>query len=97
MDGIGVYDWMIMCNLGLFLCGVLMIMCFVFLMRIIFLLVVLNIFMMFVWYGYLKWRFFEGKIIFMVIFVLWGIVFFEYCLMVFVNCVGYLSGMFMGY
>jgi len=49
------------------------------------------------WYGHLKFKFLEGKAIFWVILVSWGIAFFEYCLMVPANRLGYLSGNFTGY
>jgi uncharacterized protein (DUF486 family) len=49
------------------------------------------------WYGHLKFKFLEGKHIFIVILVSWGIAFFEYCLMVPANRAGYMSGTFSGY
>ena len=59
-------------------------------MRTILLLVASNIFMTFAWYGHLKntslplWK---------VILISWGIAFFEYCLMVPANRLGYTSGL----
>lgn len=50
-----------------------------------------NIFMTFAWYGHLKFR---GAPLWIVILASWGIAFFEYCLMVPANRIGYgdLSG-----
>ena len=66
-------------------------------MKTILLLTASNIFMTLAWYGHLKFKFLEGKSLFMVILVSWGIAFFEYCLMVPANRGGYLSGEFTGY
>ncbi len=66
-------------------------------MKTILLLTASNIFMTFAWYGHLKFKFLEGKSLFFVILVSWGIAFFEYCLMVPANRSGYLSGDFTGY
>jgi hypothetical protein len=66
-------------------------------MKTILLLTASNIFMTFAWYGHLKFKFLEGKSLFFVILVSWGIAFFEYCLMVPANRGGYLSGEFSGY
>lgn len=66
-------------------------------MKTILLLTASNIFMTFAWYGHLKFKFLEGKSLFTVILVSWGIAFFEYCLMVPANRGGYLSGEFSGY
>jgi uncharacterized protein len=66
-------------------------------MKTILLLVASNIFMTFAWYGHLKWKFLEGKSLLTVILVSWGIAFFEYCLMVPANRLGYMSGAFTGY
>ncbi len=58
-------------------------------MKTILLLVASNIFMTFAWYGHLKqidmslWK---------VILISWGIAFFEYCLMVPANRLGYVNG-----
>ena len=66
-------------------------------MKTILLLTASNIFMTLAWYGHLKFKFLEGKSLFVVILVSWGIAFFEYCLMVPANRDGYLSGEFTGY
>ncbi len=66
-------------------------------MKTILLLVCSNIFMTLAWYGHLKFKFLEGKSVFIVILVSWAIAFFEYCLMVPANRGGYLSGEFSGY
>jgi len=66
-------------------------------MKTILLLVASNIFMTLAWYGHLKFRFLEGKSVFWVILISWGIAFFEYCLMVPANRIGYLQGTFTGY
>ena len=66
-------------------------------MKTILLLVCSNIFMTLAWYGHLKFKFLEGKTMLAVILVSWGIAFFEYCLMVPANRLGYMSGAFTGY
>jgi hypothetical protein len=66
-------------------------------MKTIRLLTASNIFMTLAWYGHLKFKFLEGKSLFIVILVSWGIAFFEFCLMVPANRGGYLSGEFTGY
>jgi uncharacterized protein (DUF486 family) len=66
-------------------------------MKTILLLVCSNIFMTLAWYGHLKFKFLEGKAMFWIILVSWGIAFFEYCLMVPANRSGYFSGSFTGY
>ena len=66
-------------------------------MKTILLLVCSNIFMTLAWYGHLKFKFLEGKALIWVILISWGIAFFEYCLMVPANRLGYLSGTFTGY
>ncbi|WKL55857.1 DMT family protein [Asticcacaulis sp. ZE23SCel15] len=50
------------------------------------LLIASNIFMTFAWYGHLK---FKTEKLWVVILVSWGIAFFEYCLMVPANRIGY--------
>lgn len=52
----------------------------------IILLVLSNVFMTFAWYGHLKFR---GSPLWIVILVSWGIAFFEYCLQVPANRMGY--------
>jgi len=55
-------------------------------MRTIFLLTLSNIFMTFAWYGHLK---FKESPLWIAILVSWGIAFFEYCLQVPANRMGY--------
>jgi len=62
-------------------------------MKTVLLLVASNIFMTFAWYGQLRMKIFEGKALWLVILMSWGIAFFEYCLMVPANRGGYVSGM----
>lgn len=57
-------------------------------MRTIALLVASNIFMTFAWYGHLKHT---DVALWKVILISWGIAFFEYCLMVPANRLGYLQ------
>src|SRR5688572_22835053 len=59
-------------------------------MRTILLLVASNIFMTFAWYGHLKDK---GVPLWKAILVSWGIAFFEYCLMVPANKIGYADGL----
>ena len=66
----------------------------------ILLLVASNIFMTFAWYGHLKMKeysWFESLPLIGVIAFSWGIAFFEYCLMVPANRLGFMSGQFTGY
>lgn len=65
-------------------------------MKTILLLFASNVFMTLAWYGHLKWKFLEGKTLSVVILVSWAIAFFEYCLMVPANRIGYAQG-FSGY
>jgi len=62
-------------------------------MRTILLLIVSNTFMTFAWYGHLKY--FHDKPIWAAILISWGVAFFEYCLMVPANRLGY--GKYTGY
>lgn len=62
-------------------------------MKTLVLLFLSNIFMTAAWYGQLKWKVFEGKSLWVVILMSWGIAFFEYCLMVPANRIGYANGM----
>lgn len=48
------------------------------------------------WYGQLKLKVFEGKPLWAIVLMSWGIAFFEYCLMVPANRHGYATG-FTGY
>lgn len=57
-------------------------------MRTIALLIASNIFMTFAWYGHLKYT---DVPLWKVILISWGIAFFEYCLMVPANRMGYLQ------
>ena len=61
-------------------------------MKTILLLTVSNTFMTLAWYGQLKLKAFEGKPIWIVILMSWGIAFLEYCFMVPANRLGYASG-----
>ena len=62
-------------------------------MKTVLLLVASNIFMTLAWYGQLKMKIFEGKALWLVVLMSWGIAFFEYCLMVPANRMGYASGL----
>lgn len=66
-------------------------------MKTILLLVCSNLFMTLAWYGHLKFKFLEGKSLFIVILVSWSIALLEYCFMVPANRIGYMSGTFSGY
>jgi hypothetical protein len=55
-------------------------------MATVVLLTLSNVFMTFAWYGHLKFR---GYPLWVVILASWGIAFFEYCLMVPANRIGY--------
>ena len=66
-------------------------------MKTVLLLVGSNMFMTLAWYGHLKFKWLDGRSLLTVILVSWGIAFFEYCLMVPANRLGYLSGTFTGY
>jgi uncharacterized protein len=66
-------------------------------MKTVLLLTGSNIFMTLAWYGHLKFKFLEGKPLILAILVSWGIAFFEYCLQVPANRIGYESGEFTGY
>jgi len=53
-----------------------------------------NVFMTFAWYGHLRFKefkFFENKGLFFFILISWAIAFFEYCLQVPANRIGYAS------
>jgi hypothetical protein len=56
-------------------------------MRTVLLLVFSNVFMTFAWYGHLKQH--RDSPLWLAILVSWGIAFFEYCLMVPANRMGY--------
>jgi uncharacterized protein (DUF486 family) len=57
--------------------------------KTVLLLVASNIFMTLAWYGQLKLKIFEGKSLWVIILMSWGIAFFEYCLMVPANRIGH--------
>jgi uncharacterized protein (DUF486 family) len=65
--------------------------------KVILLLVGSNVFMTIAWYGHLKMKWLEGKPLLVAIAVAWGIAFFEYCLQVPANRMGYLSAHLTGY
>jgi uncharacterized protein len=58
-------------------------------LRTILLLIASNIFMTIAWYGHLKDK---GMPLWKAIIISWGIAFFEYCLMVPANRLGYIGG-----
>ena len=62
-------------------------------MKTILLLFCSNIFMTLAWYGQLRLKMFEGKALWVVILMSWGIALFEYCLMVPANRHGYANGL----
>jgi uncharacterized protein (DUF486 family) len=62
-------------------------------MKTLLLLVASNVFMTLAWYGQLKLKMFEGRPLWVVILMAWGIAFFEYCLMVPANRIGYAQGL----
>ncbi|HWA25249.1 MAG TPA: DMT family protein [Lacunisphaera sp.] len=62
-------------------------------MPTILLLTLSNVFMTFAWYGHLK--FLHDKPLWLTVLISWGIAFFEYCLMIPANRMGY--GRFTGY
>ena len=64
-------------------------------MTTILLLIGANLFMTVAWYGHLKWL--PGRPLLLTILVSWGIAFFEYCLQVPANRIGFTSGRFDGY
>lgn len=66
-------------------------------MRTLLLLVASNVFMTLAWYGHLRWQWLQGRSLIWAILLAWGIAFFEYCLMVPANRLGYLSDGLSGY
>jgi len=64
-------------------------------MKTILLLIGSNLFMTCAWYGHLKWM--AGRRLLLAIVVSWLIAFFEYCLQVPANRIGFTSGQFDGY
>ena len=65
--------------------------------KVILLLIGSNIFMTLAWYGHLKLRWLEGKPLIVAILVAWGVAFFEYCLQVPANRLGYMTEHLSGY
>jgi len=65
--------------------------------KVILLLVGSNIFMTAAWYGHLKMKWLEGRPLIVAIMVAWGVAFFEYCLQVPANRLGYFTGHMSGY
>jgi uncharacterized protein (DUF486 family) len=65
--------------------------------KVILLLVGSNIFMTAAWYGHLKLRWLEGRPLVVAILVAWGVAFFEYCLQVPANRLGYMTEHMSGY
>jgi uncharacterized protein len=62
-------------------------------MKTFLLLLCSNVFMTFAWYGQLRLKVFEGKALWLVVLMSWGIAFFEYCFMVPANKIGYAQGL----
>jgi hypothetical protein len=65
--------------------------------KVILLLIGSNAFMTVAWYGHLKMRWLEGRPLVVAILVAWGIAFFEYCLQVPANRLGYMTAHMSGY
>jgi uncharacterized protein len=65
--------------------------------KVVLLLVGSNIFMTLAWYGHLKFRWLEGRPLIVAILVAWGVAFFEYCLQVPANRLGYMTERMSGY
>jgi uncharacterized protein (DUF486 family) len=65
--------------------------------KVILLLIGSNIFMTIAWYGQLKFKWLEGRPVLVAILLSWGVAFFEYCLQVPANRLGYLTDHFSGY
>ena len=65
--------------------------------KVILLLLGSNIFMTAAWYGHLKFKWLEGRPLFVAILVAWGVAFFEYCLQVPANRLGYMTARLSGY
>ena len=59
-------------------------------LRVAILLILSNIFMTLAWYGHLRHT---NKALWLVVLVSWGIAFFEYCLQVPANRIGYTAGL----
>jgi uncharacterized protein (DUF486 family) len=65
--------------------------------KVILLLLGSNIFMTIAWYGHLKIKWLEGRPLIVAILVAWGVAFFEYCLQVPANRLGYMNSHLSGY
>src|SRR5277367_465648 len=65
--------------------------------KVILLLVGSNVFMTIAWYGHLKFKWLEGKPLLVAILAAWGVAFFEYCLQVPANRLGYMTAHLSGY
>ena len=65
--------------------------------KVILLLIGSNVFMTTAWYGHLKFRWLEGRPLIVAILVAWGVAFFEYCLQVPANRLGYMGAHMSGY
>lgn len=65
--------------------------------KVILLLLGSNVFMTIAWYGHLKFKWLEGRPLIVAILVAWGVAFFEYCLQVPANRLGYLGSHMSGY
>ncbi|HEY1792084.1 MAG TPA: DMT family protein [Opitutaceae bacterium] len=65
--------------------------------KVVLLLVGSNIFMTLAWYGHLKLRWLDNKPLLVAILVAWGVAFFEYCLQVPANRLGYFTDGMSGY
>lgn len=65
--------------------------------KVILLLVGSNLFMTTAWYGHLKFKWLEGRPLIVAILVAWGVAFFEYCLQVPANRLGYMTVHMSGY
>ena len=59
-------------------------------LRTVLLLTISNVFMTFAWYGHLRY---VDRALWLVVLVSWGIAFFEYCLQVPANRIGFTAGM----
>jgi uncharacterized protein (DUF486 family) len=65
--------------------------------KVILLLLGSNIFMTVAWYGHLKIKWLEGRPLIVAILIAWGVAFFEYCLQVPANRLGYATVHMSGY
>lgn len=65
--------------------------------KVILLLIGSNIFMTTAWYGQLKLPWLQNKPLIVAVLIAWGVAFFEYCLMIPANRLGYLTDGLSGY